>query len=329
MIDVAKKIHQEMLGAENILLVSHKNPDGDALSSGCALMHYLRQIDKNHTAYCATPISKSLNFLPLAEYYITDPLILTDNRFDLIIVLDSGDLLYAGLDEFLKNLDYSPIVVNIDHHATNEFFGHHNLVISTAAATTEVLYNFFKINKINIDKHIATCLLTGIITDTGCFSNPATTAQSLKIAAELLRLGGNLNLIQGWTLKNRSVGGLKIWGQVLSRLYKNETYDIVSTILTADDTQGPKSAGLPTGQAGAAEEVEGIANFLNNLGEGRIVLLLKDGGDGIIKASMRTTDPQINLSGLAKMFGGGGHAKAAGFSVNGKLVETEKGWQVI
>lgn len=322
MIDVAKKIHQEILGAENILLVSHKNPDGDALSSGCALMQYLRQLNKNHTAYCATPISRNFNFLPLAEYFNTNPLVLTDNQFDLIIVLDSGDLFYAGLDEFLKNLDYAPIVVNIDHHATNEFFGRHNLVLAGAASTTEVLYGFFKANKIAIDKYIATCLLTGIITDTGYFSNPATTAQSLKIAAELLRLGGNLNLIQGWTLKNRSVRGLKIWGQVLSRLYKNETYDIVSTILTADDTAGQTSVN-------AVEEVEGIANFLNNLGEGRIVLLLKDGGDGIIKASLRTTDPLIDLSGLAKLFGGGGHAKAAGFSVKGKLIETEKGWQVV
>lgn len=322
MIDTARKIHQEILGAENILLVSHKNPDGDALSSGCALMQYLRQIDKNHTAYCATPISQNFNFLPHAEYYTTNPRILIDERFDLVIVLDSGDLLYAGLDEFLKNLDYSPVIVNIDHHATNEFFGHHNLVLSHAASTTEVLYNFFKINKIALDKYIATCLLTGIITDTGYFSNPATTAQSLKIAAELLRLGGNLNLIKGWTLKNRSVRGLKVWGQVLSRLYKNETYDIVSTILTADDTQGQESAGTD-------EEVEGIANFLNNLGEGKIVLLLKDKGDGIIKASLRTTDPQIDLSALAKMFGGGGHAKAAGFSVKGKLAETKKGWQVV
>jgi phosphoesterase RecJ-like protein len=322
MIDTAKQIHKELLGAENILLVSHKNPDGDALSSGCALMQYLRQLNKNHIAYCATPISKNLNFLPHAEYYITNPQILTNNQFDLIIVLDSGDLLYAGLDEFLKKLDYAPIVVNIDHHATNEFYGHHNLVFSNAASTTEVLYSFFKINKIAIDKYIATCLLTGIIADTAYFSNPATTAQSLKIAAELLRLGGNLNLIQGWTVKNRTVRGLKIWGQVLSRLYKNEKYDIISTILTADDLIGTEAAG-------AAEEVEGIANFLNNLGEGRIVLLLKDKGDGIIKASMRTTNPKIDLSALAKMFGGGGHAKAAGFSVKGKLIETENGWKII
>lgn len=322
MIDTARKIHQEILGAENILLVSHKNPDGDTLASTCALMQYLRQIDKNHTAFCATAIAKNLSFLPHVEYFITDPASLAARHFDTVMVLDSGDLIYAGLADYLGGLPYSPTIINIDHHATNEFYGHHNLVMPEAASTTEILYNFFKINRIHIDRHIATCLLTGVVTDTGHFSNPATTAKSLKTASELLRLGGNLNLIQGWTLNNRSVRGLKVWGQVLSRLNKNEQYDIVSTVLTPADFKGQESAGT-------IEEVEGIANFLNNLGEGRIVLLLKDNGDGIIKASLRTTDPQIDLSGLAKLFGGGGHAKAAGFSVKGKLVETEKGWQVV
>ncbi len=317
---IAKQIHQTLLKAENILIISHKNPDGDTLSSACALMQYLRQIDKPHLAFCATSISQNLAFLPQIEYFVTDPLIFQNHRFDTIVVFDSGDLFYAGVDEHLRTLPYSPTLINIDHHPTNEFYGHHNLVRPEAASTTEILYRFFKINDLKIDKYIATCLLTGIVTDTAHFSNPATTAEALKIAAELLRLGANLNLIRGWTLKNKSLTGLKLWGRVLSRLQKNEKYELAFTILTKDDRQ---EFDLPD------EEVEGLTNFLNNLGEAKIVCLLKEGEDDIIKVSLRTSDPEIDVSQLAKSFGGGGHAKAAGFSVRGRLIETSEGWKVI
>jgi len=171
MTTTAKKIHEELKKSKNTLIVSHKNPDGDTLSSACALMQYLRNLGKNHAAFCSTPIAKSLAFLPHVEYFAHDPFIFKNHFFDVIVVVDSGDLLYAGIDEHIKNLEYSPIIINIDHHPTNKHYGHHNLVLPEAASTTEILYNFFRINEIKLDKHIATCLLTGIVTDTGHFSN--------------------------------------------------------------------------------------------------------------------------------------------------------------
>jgi phosphoesterase RecJ-like protein len=319
---VAKKIHDHLKQAKDVLIVSHKNPDGDTLASASALMQYLRQLNIKHTAFCATPISQNLAFLPHLEYFITDSALLHQRRFDTVIVVDAGDLLYAGVQEYFQKLAYSPVIINIDHHRTNELYGHHNLVLPDAASTTEVLHFYFKINNIKLDKHLATCLLTGIVTDTNNFSNPATTARSLKTASELLRAGANLRLIQGWTLKNKTLGGLKIWGKVLSRLQKNNEYDVVSTVLIPEDIADNK-------KDVSNEEVEGLSNFLNNLGEGKIVLLLKDKGDGIIKASLRTTDPLTDVSILAQYFGGGGHAKAAGFSIPGKILQTATGWQVI
>lgn len=317
---IAKQIHQQLLQAENILLVSHKNPDGDTLASACAMMQYLRTIDKPHTAFCATAINQHLSFLPQIEYFVTDPRIFKERRFDTIVIFDSGDLPYAGVDKILADLSYSPVIINIDHHLTNEFYGHHNLVMSEAASTTEILYRFLKINNLKIDKYIATCLLTGVVTDTSHFSNPATTASSLKIAGELLRLGANLNLIRGWTFKNKSLAALEVWGKVLTRLRKNEKYDLAISFLTREDLKKNK---LPE------EETEGLINFLNNLNDARLVVLLKEKGDDTIKVSLRSNDPDIDISRLAKSFGGGGHAKAAGFSVKGRLVETEGGWQIV
>ncbi|KKR48884.1 MAG: MgpA protein [Candidatus Magasanikbacteria bacterium GW2011_GWC2_40_17] len=320
MITEAKKIHQEILGAENILLISHKNPDGDTLSSACAMMQYLRSLGKNHTAFCATSLNKNLAFLPHLEYFVQDPQIFKNNYFDVIIIFDSGDLLYAGVEDHFKKLDYSPTIINIDHHATNQFYGHYNLVVPEAASTTEVLYRFFQINDVDLDKHISTCLLTGIVTDTGHFTNPSTSASSLKIASRLMSGGANLRLIQGWTIKNKTLDGLKLWGKVLSRLSKNENWDIATAIISQKDLDG---------QNIADEEIEGLANFLNNLSGAKIVLLLKEKNNGVIKGSLRTTDPTIDVSKLAVFFGGGGHAKAAGFSLKGQLEEKDGIWQVV
>ena len=171
-----------------------------------------------------------------------------------------------------------------------------------------------------IDKYIATALLTGIVTDTAHFSNPATSANSLKIAGELLRAGANLNLIRGWTLKNKKIAALKIWGKVLSRLYKNEEYNMAITAFAASD--------MVEGNL-LDEEVEGLSNFLNHLGGAKIMLLLREKEDGTIKASLRTTASDVDVSKIALAFGGGGHAKAAGFTIKGKLVEENGGWRVI
>jgi len=320
MITVAKKIHEEILGANKILIISHKNPDGDTLSSACALMQYLQSCNKDHQAFCATPINKNLAFLPHLEHFSTTPEIFKKDFFDVVVVFDSGDLLYAGVEDYLDNLDYSPTIINIDHHPTNQFYGHHNLVVPSAASTTEVLYRFFQINDVEIDKNLATCLLTGIVTDTGHFSNPSTSASSLKIASRLMNAGANLRLIQGWTLKNKTLNGLKLWGQVLSRLQKNEELDIATTIITKEDVEKNKISD---------EEIEGLANFLNNLSGAKVIMVLREKDDGVIKGSLRTTSSEVDVSELAKIFGGGGHAKAAGFSINGKLEEKDGMWQVV
>lgn len=318
--EIVRQIQQVLAQARNILIVSHKNPDGDTLASACALMQYLRQLDKNHTAFCATPVSANLSFLPHVEYFISNLETLREQHFDVAVLMDSSDLAYAGVAEYFKELPYAPIIVNIDHHRTNNHYGQYNMVMPEAASTTEVLYILFKTLGVIVDKHLATCLLTGIATDTGHFSNPATTARSLQIAGELLRLGGNLRLIQGRTLRNKSLAALRVWGRVLSRLQKNQKYNLAITAVTQEDLLEYNLS---------EEDLEGLTNFLNNLSGAKAVLLLREKGDGIIKASLRTTDPQMDVSRIAKHFGGGGHAKAAGFSLPGRLEKTATGWQVI
>ena len=157
---------------------------------------------------------------------------------------------------------------------------------------------------------MATSLLTGIITDTDNFSNPATSAASLKVAGELLRIGANLKLINKKVTQNKTVNLLKLWGEVFSRLNKNESLGLVYTYITRADFE----------RYGISDsEAEGIANFLNNLGEAKIALILKETPDGKVKGSLRTTKDDVDVSSIAQRLSGGGHRKAAGFTTEGTI----------
>jgi phosphoesterase RecJ-like protein len=203
-------------------------------------------------------------------------------------------------------------IINIDHHATNEHYGQINLVIPTAASTTEVLFHYFRNNNIFVNPKMATSLLTGLATDTSNFSNSATSAIALAVGGELIRSGGNYNLINDATIKNKSIEVLRLWGKVFSRLVKDERTGITYTFITKTD--------LDEHQVSEAES-EGIANFLNNLENTSIAMILRETADGKIKGSFRTTRSDIDVSALAKKLGGGGHKKAAGFNTDGTIEE--------
>ncbi len=317
----AKKIYQALRAARNVLIVPHQNPDGDALGSACVLIHLLKKWNINHTVFCATDKADNLSFLPHVDRITTNAGIWDNHAFDLIVVVDSSDLTYAGVSKYIEELSPRPTIINIDHHVTNENYGDLNLVIKTAASTTQILYNFFKINNIKIDKHTATCLLTGLITDTDNFTNSATTVSSLTIASDLINRGGNIKLIKDIIFKNKTVNSLKLWGQVFSRLEKHDTHEIVYTYITKKDLKKHKVD---------MEEAEGIANFMNNLSDGKAALILKEREDGTIKGSFRTTKEDVDVSIIAKKLGGGGHKKAAGFEVKGTIEEAlEKVWKAI
>lgn len=306
----AKRILNRIKESKNILLIPHQNPDGDTLGAVTAMMQYLTEQGKPHAAFCATPLSLSLSFLSHTSAITTNPQIWKSQEFDTIIVFDSGDLRYAGVADYIASLPKRPFIINIDHHATNELYGDINFVITSAPSTTEILYRFFYFNNLPISKNIATSLLTGLITDTGNFTNSATTTSSLTIAGELMKKGGDMNGITTAVLKDQTIDGLRLWGTVLARAERHPELDIVYTYVTQGDL---------TRCNASEKEVEGISNFLNTLNEGRAAMLLKELPNGDYKGSFRTTRNDVDVSAFAKLFHGGGHKKAAGFTVSGPI----------
>jgi len=307
---IAKRIFTAILNAQHILLIPHRNPDGDALGSITAIMEYLKNGGKKYHAFCATDISTKFDYLPHIDEVGHDPTIFQDPSIDLIITCDSGDLRYAGVDQYIARMNRRPLIANIDHHPTNEQYGDMNLVIPSAASATEIVYTFFHVNHIPVNSNMATSLLTGLITDTDNFTNGATSASSLSLASTLLHLGGNIKQIQEEFIRDKTLNALKVWGAVLGRLKKQETLNIVYTYVTQEDLRRYHVT---------EAETEGLANFLNNLEEGRAGMILKENEDGSFKGSFRTTRDDTNVSQWALALGGGGHVKASGFRVDGPI----------
>lgn len=309
---IARQIHTALAGAKRVLLIPHKNPDGDALGSVTALMHLLRRMGTDHAVFCITEYTNKLSYLPGVDELTTDQSLWHDDHFDfdVVLVVDTGDLSHAGISDKIQERNPKPFIINIDHHATNTMYGDLNLVLPKASSTCEILATFFKINNEEIDSHIATCLLTGLITDTGNFTNAATTVQSLKLASELIRKGGDLKKIQRTMLKDKTMDSLKLWGAVLSRIAKHDTHEIVHTFVTQQDMKE---------MAATDDDVDGLANFMQTLSEGKAIMVLRELPDGKVKGSFRTTRNDTDVAAMAKKLGGGGHTKAAGFTVDGPI----------
>ena len=316
--EAAQQIAHKLRQARRVLLIPGTNPDGDSLGSVCAVFGYLKRQDIPVEIFCPAPVPSNLQFLPYADRITNDERAF--ENADVVMVFDAGDLRYAGIAERLPKMSARPFIINIDHHASNEYYGDINLVVKDAAATTEVLYAFFTALGVSPDPDMATCLLTGIITDTDYFSNAATTGSSMATASELIARGARLHAIREHTLNNKPVALLKLWGITLARLYYQPTHRSAITYVFQKDYE---HFGLDEA------DVYGIANFLNRLGEGNYSLFLKETTDGHVKGSLRTTRDDVDVSAIAKRFGGGGHQKAAGFKVPGRLTETERGVKIV
>lgn len=301
--------------ANRCTVVSHPKPDGDTTGAALAFYHVLSDLGKDVSAFCVDSPALNLPFLPGVEVYSTDPTALQSS--DCVIVFDAGDL------EFLQIGDLIPkdaTIINVDHHSSNTHFGAINIVDTDASATCEVVYTMLNERGQDIPPAIATCLLTGIVTDTGGFYNAATTPHALRVASELTRMGATFRTIMKQTLQQKSVSCLRIWGVALERLKTDPETDIVTTYITYEDLC----------DAGAEfDDLKELSSFIASSKSSRAVYLYVHNDDGTVKASLRTTRDDVDVASIAKSYGGGGHPKAAGFLVDANIVDTPTGWQLI
>lgn len=288
--------------AGRAIIFGHVNPDGDAIGSALGLMWALRQHGTPARVSFADNVPFNLDFVPGAEEVDAQ----APAADDLIIVLDSSDPERIG-EMFSPKLRTTHTVVNIDHHVTNEYFGTVNWVDAGYPAVAQMIFHLLPLLDVQLDEQIATCLLTGFVTDTNAFSTPHTTPQLLADAGVLMAAGASLADIQRKAYTSRSLPEVRLWGQVLQTL----TYD--NGLVWAYSTPEMRA------RVNASEnDSGGMSTFLLTIREANIVAVFTLLDNGSVKVSMRA-EPGYDVAQLAAELGGGGHPPAAGVTLEMKL----------
>lgn len=299
--------------SQNILIICHRKPDADTIGSSLALGNILEKQNKKIDCACQDEISAKFYFLKNANKIKKISEILKQiTNYELLITLDCGSFEQTGLHNYLKLSELKSPIINIDHHHDNPNFGKINIIESNVSSTSEIIHNLLVKMNVNLDRNISTSLLNGIFGDTDSFKNPNTSHQTLKTTSNLLASGANLKEITKNTLQDKSLSTLRLWGKILSEIKKNKKLGIVSAVITKKDLQECQAK---------SEDLEGIANFLNSIPDVKASLVLSENEKGEIKGSLRTLHDNIDVSKLARSLGGGGHKKAAGFTISGKLIK--------
>lgn len=290
--------------SQTILILLHNHPDGDTIGSSLALGEYLRAIGKKVDCAVKETIPQAFHFLPGISNIKHDFLL---GDYDLIIAVDCGDANRTGFPERLSQICKTKPLINIDHHLRNNLhkIARVNIIDDRASAAAEIIFNILKEMGAEIDTRIATYILAGIYYDTGGFQHPNVTVQTLTIASECLHLGGRIGLISQHIGLAHKLSGLKLWGVALKKMRVRDD-GIVWTYLSKSDLKNCKAE---------EEDASGIANLINTIPNAKVAILFLETGDGNIKASLRTESDEVDVSKLALLFGGGGHRKAAGFTV--------------
>ncbi len=304
---------------DDFALICHTDPDGDAIGALVALGEALRQRGKRVTLAVNDEIPAVFDFLHENIEIVRE----IPSSARAIILLDNGDFRRTGFqDEILASKKSGKKIINIDHHPKNDLWrvATINYVDEKASSTCQILHSIFCELGFSITSSIATALMAGIFYDTGGFQHQNTSEKVLEIASELLKKGAKLKKITAKLTTDRSIALFKLWGIALDRMTINQEFGITVSFLTRRDME----------KSGANDDhVSGLIGLLNTTKESRAALLLYETQDGKIKGSFRTEDSKINLTKIADLLGGGGHRKAAGFSLTGRFEKTENGWKIV
>ena len=294
------QINELIAGSKNILIVGHRPPDEDAVGSALALKFALRKQGIDASVFIADYPAKDYGFLP--GYNLIESQ-LNNFNFDLVFALDYGDVRRLAIDGLLSQ--NNPRVITIDHHL-GEGANHIGeiKILEPVSSTAEIIYDYLKESGWSIDKDIATCILSGIIGDTGGFLHANTSYKTLLAVGELLSKGIQINKITKQVLNNRAfINNSQSFGKLLSKIEKYSELDLVYLIVNHDNLEDWRKSDL-----------DSLVATINTVDDCRWSLLLVEYEKGKTKASLRSEEYKgIDVSKIAALFGGGGHKLASGF----------------
>jgi phosphoesterase RecJ-like protein len=301
-----EQARQLINSAQHPLLICHVDPDGDAIGSLVGLGRALRQLGCAPILACPSPIPDSFSYIPGIGEVVTK----VDTPFDLVISLDCSDLQRLGSFPQMPAFGRVPLI-NIDHHVTNLGFGRVNLVDPSASSTAEIVLRLLEHMAVVLDTEIAAALLTGIVADTRGFRTSNVTPQVMEAALKLMQAGASLPHIALHSLDTRPTAALLLWGLALSRLQVQDR--VIWTSIPA----------AARSQASFADDSDsGLSSFLLSSEDADVAAVFVEHPDGQIEVGLRAV-PGFDVAQVALRFGGGGHALAAGCTLEGPLEEAE------
>lgn len=296
-----KELYREIRRSRGVLVAGHINPDGDDISSILAVGEYLDSIGKRFILLADEKPPRCFSFLPnigLIRNIHDQKEKPRSEDYDLLIVVDCGDLDRIG--DVRKFLPEGIRTVNIDHHLGNSRFGHRNIVDEKACSIGEILYYFFRVNRLPITRSIAVDLYVSIVTDTGSFKYDCMHTEVHQIAADLLDRGVVPSDFTTHLFQNKNPDYMKLLARTLSSMELLENGRVAVSVLTLEDFEGIED-----------DATDGLIEYLGMMESVSVYILIKQKEMGQLSASLRSKF-HVDVSRIASSFGGGGHMRAAG-----------------
>ncbi len=312
-LSISEEILSLFKAKKNIVLLPHIIPDGDTLGSSLALKAGLEKMHHKVFIVLDDEIPNNLNFL------IKNKCVYTSEQFcslkiipDLIITIDCSDI--DRLEDRRQIINDCENILNIDHHKTNSFYGKFNLIDKNSAATGEIIYTLLKELNVMIDKDMATSLYVALSTDTGSFKYSNTTSRTLRIAAELLDKKIDIELINLELYQNKPMNKVNLLKETLNTL---ETFINNRVSIMCITQKSLEKSNL------TYKDTDGIVEFGRDIEGIEIAILIKEISSAKVKVGLRSKG-NIDVSKIAKIFGGGGHKNASGCTIDDNIENAKK-----
>lgn len=302
------EILEEIKKAESIVILTHESPDGDAMGSSLAMKLMLQELNKQSDVIIPE-YPRMFQFLPSANDIKMDS---ERKKYDLAISVDCGNLKRLAKNEYFENAQKTIV---IDHHGSNNMYGDLNYVNPASPACCEILISMAEYFGVTITKEIGTCIMTGIITDTGGFRYSGITPDTFEYTAELIRVGVDIPDIYKRTMGTKTKANFELTKRVIDRMELLEDGKVSFSYMTSQDEREVNAeSGDHDGLVNIGKDIEGV----------QVAIFIRQKEDeDVYKVSLRSEDG-INVSDICLLFGGGGHARAAGALVKGTIQEVKE-----
>ncbi|MDO8560600.1 MAG: DHH family phosphoesterase [bacterium] len=295
--------------SEKIILATHEHPDGDGFAAMLAFYFWLKSVGKEPVLFIKERLPQYLKFLPGIEYISRE---IPEGKYELLIGFDYGDFERLGMGGWL-GLQEQIKVIAFDHHAEGRQGGDIHVIDTRAASTTIVVHKFLNLLRAEITPRIATCVLAGIVADTGGFIHSNADIEAFDVAADMMRRGADFMKVVRGILNKKNPLFLRLWGEALLRIKLDSESGLALSWIGAEDFK----------KHGADREaVVDFSGVLSTVTNSRSAVFLSQEANepNMVKGSLRSEEYKgVDVSRLASLFGGGGHKLAAGFKIEGRL----------